>query len=89
MSEQARMVSVGASELPGSAARVSDDLRAAAKRCGGRQIEASATEEHTAQVTFWVDVHDDDEARAIGNQVLDAVTDDCSYTVGIVRGWIG
>jgi len=63
MSEQARMVSVGASELPGSAARVSDDLRAAAERCGGRQIETYATEEHTAQVTFWVDVDDDDEAR--------------------------
>jgi hypothetical protein len=85
MSEQARMVKVGVSDLPGSAARASDDLRAAAERCGGEQIDASMNDEHTASVTFWVDVRDDAEACAIGNRVLSAVADDCSYTVGVVH----
>ena len=82
------MVVVGASELPCSAARVSDDLRAAAERCGGRQVEVSQSDDDRVSLTFWVDVCDDEEARAIGNQVLDAVGDDYSYTVGVVHAWI-
>ena len=89
MSEHARMVKVGANDLPGSAARVGDDLRAAAERCGGRQIEVYTTDEDTASVTFWVDVQNDEDARAIGDQVLETVWDDCSYTVGVVHAWIG
>jgi hypothetical protein len=89
MSEHARMVKVAANDLPGSAAAVGDDLRAAAERCGGRQIDVYMTDEDTASVTFWIDVHDDEQARATGDQVLEAVLDDCSYTVGVVHAWIG
>jgi hypothetical protein len=62
MTEEARMVIVGATELPRSAATVRDDLRAAAERSGGRQIEAYTVDDERVSVTFWVDVRDDEEA---------------------------